>query len=284
MTTVGKVPVMRRRVAYIIVFGASLWTLGPLYWLAITAFKSWREVHSRPPTFLPQVWTLSGFGEAWTLGAKGLGDSAIIAAGTLAVSLIVGVPAAYSLSRYGFGGRNLAFGILTFRFMPPIALAGAIYLIAAELHLIDTHLLLILANSLFNIPFVVWIMKGFFDEIPYAIEEAAQMDGASWLKTMHDHVLPLATPGLVAVALFVIVFTWNELVFATLLTGPEVVPFTRVVPGLWIGKKYLLQPNWPAISALGVINVLVIALLVFYLQKHIVRAASYGAVSGAVWD
>ena len=127
-------------------------------------------------------------------------------------------------------------------------------------------------------------MKSFFDQIPMAIEEAAQIDGASWLQTVTDHVLPLARPGIIAVGVFVAVFSWNELLFATILTASDVVPFTRVVPGLWIGRKYLLQPNWPAIAALGVIDVLAIALLASFLQKHIVRALSYGTFKGAVWE
>jgi len=280
----SKLSVSRRVVAYLIVLLGGLWTVLPLYWMFITAFKSWHEMHARPPTFIPHTWTLVGFAQAWAQGAKGIGDSAIVAVGTLLVSLILGVPAAYSFSRFSTGGRNFAFAILVFRFTPPVALTGAIYLIAVSLHLLDTHLLLILANSMFSIPFVVWIMKGFIDEIPYAIEEAAQMDGASRLRAVRDHVLPLAMPGLIAVALFVVVFTWNELLFATILTGPNVVPFTRVVPGLWIGRKYLLQPNWPAISALGILNVVAVILLGFYLQRYIVRTMTYGAAHEALWE
>jgi multiple sugar transport system permease protein len=277
-------PPSQRVIAYVIVLLGGLWTVLPLYWMFVTAFKSWLEVHAQPPTIIPQVWTLTGFAQAWAQGAKGIGDSVIVAAGTLLLSIILGVPAAYGFSRFGTGGRNLPFTVLAFRFMPPIALAGAVYLIAVKLDLIDTHLLLILINSMFSIPFVVWIMKGFFDEIPYAIEEAAQTDGASRLRAVRDHVLPLALPGLVAVALFVAVFTWNELVFAMVLTGPDVVPFTRVVPGLWIGRKYLLQPNWPAISALGLLDVVAVFLLGFYLQRYIVRTMTYGAAHEAVWE
>lgn len=276
-------PISQRVAAYGIIFLGILWTVLPLYWMFITAFKSWHEMHARPPTFIPNVWTLEGFRQARMQGGKGIVDSAIIAGGTLLVSLLLGVPAAYSFSRFGRSGRNFAFALLGFRFMSPIILAVAVYLTAVRLHIIDTYSLLILVNSLINVPFVVWIMKSFFDEIPYAIEEAAWMDGASWPRAMRDHVLPLARPGLVAVGLFVAVFAWNELVFATILTGPNVIPFTRVVPGLWVGRKYLLQPNWPAISALGLMNVTVVLLLGFYLQKHIVRALSYGTVSGAVW-
>lgn len=279
-----KRPGSRRWIAYLVIFLGALWTLVPLYLMFITAFKSWHEMHARPLTLIPQDWTLWGLQQAWAQGSKGIVDSAIIAGGTVLVSLVLGVPAAYSFSRFNTGGRNFSFLLLGFRFLPPIALSLAIYLIAVRLGIIDSHLLLILANSLFNVPFAAWIMKGFFDEIPYAIEEAAQMDGASWPKAMRDHVLPLVVPGLVAVALFVAVFTWNELVFATILTADDVVPFTRVVPGLWVGRKYLLQPNWPAISALGLMNVAAVLLLAFYLQRYIVRAMSYGAVSGATWE
>lgn len=279
-----KRPASRRWIAYGVILLGVLWTLVPLYLMFITAFKSWHEMHARPLTLIPQAWTLWGFQQAWAQGSKGIVDSAIIAGGTVLVSLLLGVPAAYSFSRYDTGGRGFSFALLGFRFLPPIALSLAIYLIAVDLGIIDSHLLLILANSLFNLPFAAWIMKGFFDEIPYAIEEAAQMDGASWPRAMRDHVLPLVVPGLVAVALFVAVFTWNELVFATILTADDVVPFTRVVPGLWVGRKYLLQPNWPAISALGILNVAAVALLGFYLQRYIVRAMSYGAISGATWE
>jgi multiple sugar transport system permease protein len=277
-------PGSRPWIAYLVIGVGVLWTLVPLYLMFITAFKSWHEMHARPLTLIPQDWTLWGFQQAWAQGSKGIVDSAIIAAGTVMVSLLLGVPAAYSFSRFNTGGRSFPFLLLVFRFLPPIALSLAIYLIAVKLGVIDSHLLLILANSLFNVPFAAWIMKGFFDEIPYAIEEAAQMDGASWPRAMRDHVLPLVVPGLVAVALFVAVFTWNELVFATILTADDVVPFTRVVPGLWVGRKYLLQPNWPAISALGLMNVVAVLLLAFYLQRYIVRAMSYGAVSGATWE
>ena len=274
----------QRVVAHVIVFLGGLWTVLPLYWMFITAFKSWHEMQARPPTFIPQTWTLTGFAQGWVQGGKGIADSAIIAAGTLLLSLVLGVPAAYGLSRFGTGGRKLAFAILVFRFTPPVALVVAVYLLAVKIHLIDTHLLLILVNTMFSAPFVVWLMKGFIDKIPYAIEEAAHVDGAGWARAVRDHVFPLAMPGLIAVALFVVVFTWNELLFAMILTGPDVVPFTRVVPGLWIGRKYLLQPNWPAISALGILDVVAVGLLGFYLQKYIVPAMTYGALwEGSVW-
>ena len=189
-----------KTVAYIVVFLGALWTALPLYWMVITSVKSRDEVWTYPPTFFPQEFSTEGFVEAWTHGgARGIKDSAIIAVGTLIVSLSLGVPAAYSIARHKTGGDNLSFTVLSFRFMPPIAPAVGFWIFATRLGLFDTHFMLILVNSMASIPFVVWIMKGFIEEIPYGIEEAAQVDGASWGRIARDHVLPLAAPGVVAV-------------------------------------------------------------------------------------
>jgi multiple sugar transport system permease protein len=263
--------------AYAIVILVILWTVFPLYWLVITAFKPLEEFMAYPPTFWPSQWTLDNFVEGLIRqqGAPSILDSAVIAVGTFALSMAVGVPAAYSIARYKTGGDDLSFTVLSMRFMPPIVPSVAFFLIAAKLGILDTYLLLILVNSMANIPFVVWIMKGFFEEIPYSIEEAAQVDGASWLRLFKDHVLPLAAPGLVAVSLFCFIFAWNELLFATILTGRTIQPFTKVVPGVNIGH---VEPHWGAIAALGLLVIIPIVILSFYLQKYIVRGMTYGAI------
>ncbi|HBY96986.1 MAG TPA: ABC transporter permease [Chloroflexi bacterium] len=264
-------------VAYAIVLVALLWTAFPLYWLAITAFKPLEEFMTYPPTFWPSHWTLDNFTEALVRqgGGPAIVDSLIIALGTLVLSMAVGVPAAYSIARYRTGGDDLSFTILSFRFMPPIVPAIAFFLIAIRLGIFDTYLLLILVNSMASIPFVVWIMKGFFEEIPVQIEEAAEVDGASWLQLFRDHVLPLAAPGLVAVSLFCYIFAWNELLFATILTGRSITPFTKIIPGINIGH---VEPHWGGIAALGLLVIVPIVMLSWYLQKYIVRTLSYGAI------
>ncbi len=263
--------------AHAVVFILLIWTIFPLYWLVITAFKPLNEFMTYPPTFWPTTWTLDNFYEGLIRqkGLPALGDSLIIAFGTFIVSLLVGVPAAYSIARYKTGGDNLSFTILSFRFMPPIVPAVALFLIATTLGILDTFFLLIVVNCMAVVPFVVWIMKGFFEEIPTSIEEAAQVDGASWPRLFRDHVLPLAAPGLVAVSLFAFIFTWNELLFATILTGRNVTPFTKIVPGINIGH---VEPHWGAIAALGLIVIIPIVIGSWYLQKYIVRGMSYGAI------
>lgn len=263
-------------IAYVIVFAGALWTVLPLYWMVITALKPTNAVFQTPPQFWLTEISWDGFSEAWNHGgARGLQHSAIIAVGTLVVSLTLGLPAAYSVARFRTGGGDLSFVILSFRFMPPIAPAVAFWIVANRLEIFDTHLVLILVNSMASIPFVVWIMKGFIDEIPFAIEEAAQVDGAPWIRVIRDHVLPLAAPGLVAVSLFVLIFTWNEFLFANLLTGRFVLPFPKTVPGMTIG---VIEPHWGAVMALGMMVVVPIIWLSFYMQKYIVRGMSYGAI------
>jgi multiple sugar transport system permease protein len=263
--------------AYLIVAAMLVWTVFPLYWMVITAFKPLDEFMTYPPTFWPGEWTFDNFTEALVRqhGAPAIADSTVIALGTFLLSMIVGVPAAYSIARFKTGGENLSFTILSMRFMPPIVPAIAFFLIATRIGIFDTYILLILVNSLANIPFVIWIMKGFFEEIPYSIEEAAQVDGASWLRLFRDHVLPLASPGLVATSLFCLIFAWNELLFATILTGRDITPFTKIIPGINIGH---IEPHWGGIAALGLLVIIPIVLLSWYLQKYIVRGMTYGAI------
>ncbi len=275
-------PTKKRRswgdiVAHIVVIVLLIWTIFPLYWLIITAFKPLEEFMAYPPTFWPTHWTLDNFYEGLIRqnGLPALWDSLVISVGTFILSLLVGVPAAYSIARYKTGGDQLSFTILSFRFMPPIVPAVALFLIATRLGLLDTYIMLILVNCMAVVPFVIWIMKGFFEEIPKSIEEAAEVDGATWPRMFKDHVLPLAAPGLVAVSLFAFIFTWNELLFATILTGRNVTPFTKIVPGINIGH---VEPHWGAIAALGLIVIIPIIIGSWYLQKYIVRGMSYGAI------
>jgi multiple sugar transport system permease protein len=262
--------------AYSIVIVMLIFAIFPIYWTFITAFKPLGEFQTYPPTFWPSRFTLENFTAALTRYEVGssINDSTIITLGTFVLSMLVGVPAAYSLARFKPGGDGLAFNILSFRFMPPIVPLVAFYLVGTQLRLLDTYGYLILVNSLPIIPFVVWIMKGFFEEIPIEIEEAAQIDGTTWAQLMYRIVLPLAAPGLVATSLFAIVFAWNELLFGIALTGRNIEPITKNIPGILIGTN---EPHWGALAATGMIMIIPVAVLTFFLQKYIVRGLTYGA-------
>lgn len=265
-----------RIVAYAVVLFGMLWATLPLYFMIITSFKTQDEVWQSPPTLWPSAITFDGFIAAWTLGGgKGMQDSAIVAIGTLFISIVLGLPAAYAIARFKTGGDNLSFTVLSFRFMPPIAPVVAFFLVATSLHIFDSYPLLIMVNSMANLPFVIWILKGFIEEIPIAIEEAAAVDGASRFRMLRDQILPLAAPGVVAVSLFCLIFTWNEFLFSNVLTALNVETFAKAVPSMTVG---VYNPYWGAIAAMGVFVVVPIAILSFYLQKYIVRGLSYGAI------
>jgi multiple sugar transport system permease protein len=263
--------------ASLIVIIMVLFALLPLYWVFITAFKPLSEFQTYPPTFWPSTFTLENFNIALTTYEVGssIKDSLIIVLGTFILSMSVGVPAAYSLARFNTGGETLSFNILSFRFMPPIVPLVAFYLIGSQTKLLDTYVFLMLVNSLPIIPFVIWIMKGFFEEIPREIEEAAQIDGATWPQLMRYVVIPLAAPGLVATSLFAIVFTWNELLFGVALTGRNIEPITKNIPGILIGTN---ESHWGALAATSLMMIVPVIFLSFFLQKYIVRGLTYGAV------
>jgi multiple sugar transport system permease protein len=254
----------------------------PVVWMFLTSFKTQDEYFSYPPVFIPKDFSLRNYYNAMAFppdgrgGLQGLRDSLIIALSATVASVVMGSLAAYSLSRFKTGGENFSFWILSTRMMPPIAAALPLFLIFKQLKLLDTHLALIIANTIFNLPFVIWLLKGFFDDLPDEMEEAALLEGCSPWGAFWRIALPLVAPGLVAVSLFSFIFAWNEFMFALLLTRREVRTLTIIVPSLVGGHEIL----WGEIAAIGTIAILPGALLSLLLQRYLVRGLSMGAVKG----
>jgi len=252
----------------------------PVAWMFLTSFKLEKEYFSYPPVFLPESFSLQNYVNAMALppegrgGLQGLRDSLIVAVSTTVISVVMGALAAYSLSRFKTGGENFSFWILSTRMMPPIAAALPLFLIFRQLRLLDTHLALIIANTIFNLPFVVWLLKGFFDDLPAEMEEAALIEGCSHWGAFWRIALPLVAPGIVAVALFSFVFAWNEFMFALLFTRRSVRTLTIIVPSLVGGHEIL----WGEIAAIGMVAILPGILLSLLLQRYLVRGLSLGAI------
>jgi len=256
-------------------------SLFPIYWTINTAFKNPSEFFRFPPTFIPNESTLKNFSDAWNWGGnKGIFDSALVALVTTGIAMIIGIFAAYSIARWETGGPNLSMFILTMRMLPPVVPAISYYLIIKKGFLLfppfDSHLLLICLYSLFNIPFVVWIMKSFISEISPQLEEAAQIAGVSRLRAFWDVILPLAKPGLVAVASFCIFFSWNEFLFALFLTSTRVRKLPKVIPFLVTEQ----EPMWGAINSVCLFSIIPMIIMAVFLQKYLVRGLSFGAVRG----
>lgn len=204
-------------------------------------------------------------------------NSAVIASLNCVISLGLGSLTAYALARYEFRNKEKYALFLTFiRILPAVASVIPIYVIAAAMKILDTHGLLITVYLLFNIPFTVLMMRGFFEEIPAEVEEAARVDGCTTLQTLRKIVIPLAKPGLVATAIFCVINSWNEFLYAMLLTTykasttPTIVQMFKTISGV----------IWGEMSAVGTVATLPVLIFAMFVQKHMVRGLSFGAIKG----
>jgi len=252
--------------------------LFPVYWIAIGAFKGEGEFYHYPPIFWPNHFSFENFGRALTVfgGTQGLVNSLIVAVTNTALVTVFGVLLAYSMGRFKVGGDNLSFFVLSLLFAPPVIAAMPLFLVFKTLRMLDTHQVLFLSYVLINMPFAVWVMKGFFEDIPKGIENAALLDGYSRFQTFLKYVLPLAVPGIVVTALFVFIFSWNEFLFALIFTRSKVQTLPIVLAGMTGGH----QIPWGEISALSLIAITPGIILTLFFQKYLVRGLTFGAVKG----
>lgn len=270
-------PAIRVLIGIVLTAGL-IFFLFPVVWMFLTSFKTQNQIFATPPVIIPpsEQWNLDNYIAALTEsgGLQAVRDSLIVSLSTALVSVAVGALAAYSLARYRTGGDSFAFWILSTRMFPPVASAIPLFLIFRELKLLDTYWALILANTIFNLPFSIWLLKGFIEDLPRELEESALIDGASTLGAFWRVTLPLISPGLVTATLFTFVFTWNEFMFALLMTRRSVRPLTVMIQSLAGGHEIL----WAQIAASGVIAIIPGVLLVLFLQRYIVRGLTMGAM------
>jgi multiple sugar transport system permease protein len=256
---------------------ALVFFVGPVVWIALTSFKSQGEVFTYPPVFWPEDVDLRFYrGVLDGIGGKALKDSLIIATASTVLALAVSVPTAYSISRFAVGGQHLAMWILSVRMFPPVVSAIPFFLLFRKLDLLDTHLALIIAYLTFNVPFIVWLVKGFFDDLPRDLEEAALVDGATRWKAFVGVALPLAVPGVVTAGLLAFMFAWNEFLLALFLTRSEVRTLPVGLSSLVGGHEIL----WGQIGALAVMAIVPVIVLALVLQRYVVRGLTLGAVKG----
>ncbi|MFN8867780.1 MAG: carbohydrate ABC transporter permease [Pseudomonadota bacterium] len=287
----------------------ALLTMVPLAWIVLTSLKSPPDSISYPPKVLFEP-TLEGYCNLFTTRSRQTADyiaslpppddrceaiararnmvvagpsnyaprflnSLIIAFGSTFVSVVLGTMAAYAFSRFRVPGKDdLLFFILSTRMMPPIAVAIPIFLMYRELGLSDTRLGMILLYSAINVSLAVWLMKGFIDEIPREYEEAALVDGYTRLQAFFKVVLPQATTGIVATAIFCLIFAWNEYAFAVLLTSGEAQTAPPFIP-IIIGEG---GQDWPAVAAGTTLFLLPILVFTVLLRRHLLRGITFGAV------
>ncbi len=250
--------------------------LFPVYWVLLTSFKPIREINSAVPIFIFKP-TIENYRDLFLkFGfAKVLMNSLVITSATCAVVMVLGVLAAYALGRMRVPGeKHIALWILSLRFMPPIAVTIPFYIQWQDLRLLDTYPGLILVYVGFNLPFAIWLLRGFLADLPLDLEEAALLDGLSRLQIIWRVVVPMILPGIASTAIFTFVFSWNEYLMALMLTSVEAVTVPVTIAKFVMPYTIL----WGDLSAAVVIQVVPMLAVVFLLQRHIVRGLTLGAV------
>ena len=262
------------------------WTVFPFVWILLTSLKSPGDIISVPPkfAFTPTFDNYAALvmGEQRGQYASTRPDfprfflnSIIISVGAVALSVAAGIPAAYALARFTFPLKNtLAFLFMSFRFVPFIAFVIPLYVLFQRFGLYNTHIGLILAYQLITLPFTIWMLRSFFLEIPLEIQDAAKIDGCSWLGVLTRVILPLSMPGISVTVILGFMFSWNAFNYPLMLAGRQTFPVT-VGAIQFISYEQVLWGQMAAATIVAALPQLVLSLMV---QKYIVRGLTMGAV------
>jgi multiple sugar transport system permease protein len=253
--------------------------LFPFYVIVTTALKTETAIFAWPPVWNFKPTLQSFYNALFVFGGRSaisyLINSVIISAVSTFLAVVLGAMAAYGFARFSFAGkRHLAFWILSTRFAPPVAFIVPIYLMVQKAGMLDSHIALILIYTAMNLSLVIWILRGFFSEIPIEIEEAALVDGYSRLQIFWRVALPLVRPGIVSTAILSAIFSWNEFLYAMVLTQSK----AATLPVYLAGFSNSMGLAWGEYMAVGTMAVLPILVFTFALQKHLVRGLTFGAV------
>ncbi|MEZ4862630.1 MAG: carbohydrate ABC transporter permease [Caldilineaceae bacterium] len=251
----------------------------PAYWLITTAFKYEVDTIVSPPIILPLRGTWENF--RLVLNAPDISryfaNSVIVALTSTGVAILLGSLAAYALAKsyLAFALRQTAMiWILVTRIFPPVTTAIPYFIIIRGLGLSDTHLALIMTHVAYALPFVIWLMLGFFQDLPEEIEKAAIVDGCSLWQRFSQVVLPLTLPGIAVTAIFTFIYSWNEFLYASMLTSVNAKTLPVVISG-YMSDKFL---RWGEMSALASLMILPVMIFAAFTQRYLVRGLTFGAV------
>ena len=251
--------------------------LAPYAWMILTSIKPTPEIGAWPVRYLPRTASFEHYRDlvTHTSFAGNLLNSLIIATGAALVGLALSIPAGYAFSRFRFRGRSgLMTAFLTINMFPIVLLIIPLFLAMRTLGLLDTFLGVIIGHSTFAIPFAVWMLTSYFSTIPRELDEAATIDGASRLQAIRLIILPLVMPGVVTAGIYIFITSWNEYLFAMMLSGESVRTVT-VALQLFIGE-FTIQ--WGLLTAGGTLIALPVTLLFLLVQKRLVGGLTAGAV------
>lgn len=268
----------RNRLIWVLLLVITVVSISPFVWMFLASVKTTAQMFASPPVLIPPKPTWENY-KGVLLGAGSrlpfVKNSILISIATTVVVMGLAAPAAFGFARMKIKGSNhLEFWILSTRMMPPIAALIPISLIIGKLGLFDNKLGIILPYIGFNLPYAVWMMTIFFRQVPIEIEEAAMLDGCSWWKLFSKISVPLVIPSFLTISIFVFIFSWNELLFALILSGRDAKTLPVAISE-YAGEVFI---RWELMAASCTLQIIPAVLVVILLQKYIVSGLTMGAV------
>jgi multiple sugar transport system permease protein len=268
---------LKRGLTYFGLAVAVLWTLFPVYWIVITSLKSNAELARATPSFFPPEIVLEGYQKVIDRGIPRMAvNSLVVAIGTTAVSLALAIPGSYGLTRLGLPRRVSAplaqlIGFATM--LPAVAIVVPLFAVAVKLQIYDRVGTLIALNVPFNAAFAVWVLRTVWMDVPRDIEEAALLDGDNRLSAFRRVLLPIMMPSLIAVAVLIFIFTWNEYLFALIFTTSE---RAMTLPLGVAGQIPQHELSWSIVAAAGTLALIPVIAATVLLQGYLVRGLTFG--------
>jgi multiple sugar transport system permease protein len=267
---------------YVVLTAALVIAIAPVYWMLSISLKTEVDQFAVPPRWIGFAPTFAHYYDAFFARSFGryLVTSLTVATLSTICAVTLGTLAAYGLARFKLRAgldRRLSMWILSTRMFPPIVTAVPLFLMMRDLRLLNTITALVIVYTALNLPFVVWMMRGFFRELPKELEEAAMVDGDSRLGALRRVILPLVTPGLAATAVFCLIVSWNEFLLGLVLTQTDA---SMTLPVGIAGRVTQYEIKWGVMSAAGVVAMIPILVFAMAVQKYLVRGLSLGAVKG----
>ncbi len=249
--------------------------LFPLFWMFLSSFKTQVQNTAYPPVWIFQP-TLGNYREVFIKNPffQFTWNSLVVAAGSTGLALLLGLPGAYAIAR--FRRTGIALAILTARMAPGIAYLIPWFILFMKAKMVDTYTALILTHLIVALPLVLWVMIGFFEDVPGELIEAARIDGCSNFAAFLRVALPLVKPGIVATAILSFIFSWNNFLFSLIIAGFK----TRTLPIAVYSFLSYEEINWGGLTAAATIITLPVLVLSLFIQKHIVRGLTFGALKG----
>lgn len=272
--------VISRLFTYLLLVVLLFWLLFPIYWIFTVSIKPGSQLFTWPPTYFPWPLTFNSYGDAIQTRPliPTMKNSLIVMAVSTPISVLTAALAAFAIARFRFRGREtLRYGILFIRMLPAMIIAIPLFVLFQSIGLVDTLLTLIIVYTAFNLPFNIWMLTGFFEEVPRELEEAALLDGANTWQLFYQIFIPLTAPGLVASLIFCMLLAWNEFQFALILTytvKSQTLPL--VVTGMWNDRGIYFGQ----MAASGMIIILPVLALGLFIQRYLVQGLTAGAVKG----